>query len=215
MFPFGGDLASALQTLVISVPGLLLALAFHEFSHAWVATRLGDTTPEADGRLTMNPLAHLDPIGSLMLVFAGFGWAKPVEVHGQNFKSPLRDMALVAIAGPAANILLAVVSVLVLRLLNAAGAVDGALFGPLTLMVWASFVMNVGLAVFNLLPIPPLDGSRLLVWLLPPGPGEAVARLEPYAPLLLLGLLLTGVLGPVIRPLTSAVRGAILRGIGF
>ncbi len=215
MFPFGGDLASALQTLVISVPGLLLALAFHEFSHAWVATRLGDTTPEADGRLTMNPLAHLDPIGSLMLVFAGFGWAKPVEVHGHNFKSPLRDMALVAIAGPAANILLAVVSVLVLRLLNAAGAVDGALFGPLTLMVWASFVMNVGLAVFNLLPIPPLDGSRLLVWLLPPGPGEAVARLEPYAPLLLLGLLLTGVLGPVIRPLTSAVRGAILRGIGF
>lgn len=215
MFPFGGDLASALQQLAIAIPALLLALAFHEYSHAWVATRLGDTTPEADGRLTMNPLAHVDPIGALMLVFAGFGWAKPVQVQGHNFKSPLRDMALVAVAGPLANFLLAVVSAIVLKLMVENGLRSGPVLGPLFEMVRACFGLNIGLGVFNLLPIPPLDGSRILVWLLPRGPAEAVARLEPVAPFLLIGLLFLGVLGPLIWPVTSAVARTIRWGVGL
>jgi Zn-dependent protease len=215
MFPFGGDLASTLQQLAISIPALLLALAFHEFSHAWVATRLGDTTPEADGRLTMNPIAHLDPIGALMLVFVGFGWAKPVQVHGQNFKNPLRDMAVVAAAGPVSNVLLAVALALVLKGMLAYGVVDGPVFGALFAMVRVGFFMNIGLAIFNLLPIPPLDGSRILVWLLPRGPAEAVARLEPYAPLILIGVLVTGIHRPFLRPMYGAVVGAIRWGVGL
>lgn len=215
MFPFGGDLASALQQLAIAIPGLLLAFAFHEFSHAWVATRLGDSTPADEGRLTMNPLVHLDPVGTFALLFAGFGWAKPVQVHGQNFKHPLRDMALVAAAGPLSNFLLAVVCALVLRVLHAAGAVGGPILGPLEHMIRACLYMNIVLGVFNFLPIPPLDGSRILVWLLPARSGEAVARLEPYAPLLLLVLLVSGALRPVLWPLTSAVREAIRWGTGF
>ncbi len=212
MFPIGGDLAETVRALAVALPALLLALSFHEFSHAWVAVRLGDDTPIRDGRLTMNPMAHLDPIGALLLVVAGFGWARPVQVQGQSFRRPLRDMALVALAGPVANLLLAVLSVLAMRAMAAWGLHDGPVATPVWLMLQASFVMNVGLAVFNLLPIPPLDGSRILLWLLPAGPGQAVARLEAYAPLLLLVLLATGALRPILMPLVSAVQGAILWG---
>lgn len=212
MFAFGGDLAETVRWVVVAVPALLLALSFHEFSHAWVAVRLGDDTPAEEGRLTMNPIAHLDPIGALMLAFAGFGWAKPVQVRGQYFRRPLRDMALVAVAGPLANLLLAIVSALGLRLMAAAGAMHGPVVTPFWEMLRASFAMNVGLAVFNLLPLPPLDGARILVWLLPARQGEVVARLEAYAPLLLFVLLVSGLLRPILAPLVYSVQHAILWG---
>jgi len=215
MFGSWRDPTTFLLQVAIALPGLLLAIAFHEFAHAWLAVRRGDDTPAQDGRLTMNPLAHIDPIGALMLVIAGFGWARPVQVRAQNLKHPLRDMALVALAGPVANLLVAVASALVSRVLLETGAVRGPVFGPLHLMVQACFWLNVGLAVFNLIPLPPLDGSRILVWLLPYRAAEAVARLEPVAPLILLLLLVTGVLGPLIRPARAAVAGAILRGVGL
>lgn len=214
MFPVGMDPASLVQRLAVSIPGLLLALAFHEYCHARVAVRLGDPTPEEDGRLTMNPLAHLDPIGALMLVFVGFGWAKPVQVQGQHFKNPLRDMAAVAVAGPLANIVLATVSIVAWRLLEASGA-QGPVFDPLAAMLRTSFALNVGLAVFNLLPLPPLDGSRVLFWLLPARGAEVLARFEPYAPIALIALVVTGVLGPVLRPLYAAVASLILWGTRF
>lgn len=212
MFPFEGDSLETIRSLVVVVPALLLAVTFHEFSHAWLAVRLGDGTPAKDGRLTMNPISHLDPIGALMLVLVGFGWARPVRVQGQHFRRPLRDMALVAAAGPLANLVLAVVSALGLRAMMEAGAVEGPTATPLSLMLQASLGMNVGLAVFNLLPIPPLDGSRLLVWLLPARQAEMAARLEAYAPLLLLLLLATGLLRPILTPLVASVQRAILWG---
>ena len=214
MFSLGSDPASLVQRLAVSIPGLLLAVAFHEYCHARLAVRLGDPTPEEDGRLTMNPLAHLDPVGALMLVLVGFGWAKPVQVHGQNFKNPLSDMALVAVAGPLANIVLATASVLAWRLLEASGA-QGPVFDPLGAMLWTSFALNVGLAVFNLLPVPPLDGSRVLFWLLPAREAEVLARLEPYAPLVLIVLVVSGALGPILRPLYGAVASLILWGTRF
>jgi len=215
MFGPGGDPVAFLTQLAVRLPGLLLAIAFHEFAHAWLAVRRGDDTPAHEGRLTMNPLAHLDPIGALMLVIAGFGWARPVQVRGHNLKHPLRDMALVAVAGPVANVLLAVVTALVWRLMLETGATSGPVFGPLYAMVRACFSLNVGLAVFNLLPIPPLDGSRVLVWLLPARASEAVARLEPVAPLILLVLVFSGALWPLVGPPMAAVGGAILRGVGL
>lgn len=214
MFPVGMDPAALMQRLAVSIPGLLLALAFHEYCHARLAVRLGDPTPEEDGRLTMNPLAHLDPIGAIMLVFVGFGWAKPVQVQGQYFKSPLRDMAAVAAAGPLANLVLATLSILAWRLLEAAGA-QGSVFDPLGAMLRASFALNVGLAVFNLLPLPPLDGSRVLFWLLPARGAEALARFEPYAPLVLVALVLTRMHEPILRPLYGAVASFILWGTRF
>jgi Zn-dependent protease len=215
MFGPGLDPATFLLRLAIALPGLLLAIAFHEFSHAWVAVRRGDDTPAHDGRLTMNPLAHIDPIGALMLVLAGFGWAKPVQVRGGNLKHPLRDMALVAAAGPVANILLAVASAVVWRVMEQTGSTSGPVLGPLFAMVQVCFSMNVGLAVFNLIPIPPLDGSRVLVWLLPARAAESVARFEPVAPLIMLVLLFSGVLSPLIRPARDAVAVTILRGVGL
>ena len=215
MFPFEGDSLETIRWLVVRVPALLLAVTFHEFSHAWLAVRLGDGTPAKDGRLTMNPISHLDPIGALMLVLVNFGWARPVRVRGEHFRHPLRDMALVAAAGPLANVVLAIVSALGIRAMMEAGAVEGPTATPLSLMLQVSLEMNVGLAMFNLLPIPPLDGSRLLVWLLPARQAERAAWLEAYAPLLLLLLLATGLLRPILTPLVASVDGAIRWGVGL
>jgi Zn-dependent protease len=209
MFPASGDPASFLQGLALAIPGLLLAFATHEYMHARLAVRLGDDTPERDGRLTLNPFAHFDPIGALMLVIAGFGWAKPVQVQGQYFKSPLRDMAIVAAAGPVTNFVVAALLGVILSVMRAAGLVHGPVFDPLSAMVSIGLSINVGLGVFNLLPIPPLDGSRVLVWALPARWAEAVARMEPYAPLLLLALLFTGVLGRFVYPAVAFVEGLI------
>ncbi len=215
MFPLGDDPVETVRWLIVRIPALLLAVSFHEFSHAWLAVWLGDGTPAKEGRLTMSPISHLDPIGALMLVLVGFGWARPVRVQGSHFRRPLRDIALVAAAGLVANLVLAVVSALGLRVMRERGGVEGPTATPLWLMLQASFEMNVGLAVFNLLPIPPLDGSRVLLWLLPARPGEVVARLEAYAPLLLLLLLATGLFQPILTPLVSSVQGAIRWGTGL
>ena len=145
------------QVIVLLIPALVFSLSFHEFSHAWMAYRLGDSTAARMGRLTLNPMSHLDPIGSLALIFMGFGWAKPVPVDTRYLKNPRKDMVKVAAAGPISNIILAIIGALVLRLL----------FGTdlLSNSVKTFFIIfmqiNITLAVFNLLPVPPLDGSQI------------------------------------------------------
>lgn len=162
---------------------MVIAVTIHELAHAWVADRLGDPNPRLQGRLTLNPLAHLDPLGSLMLLITGFGWSKPVPVDAFNFDNPRRDMTLSALAGPTSNFILAVIISLVLKVI------------PFNLQLFSLsltiIVMNVALGVFNLLPVPPLDGSKILFGFLPPKQAaEWEDLLNRYGPILLILLII-------------------------
>lgn len=137
---------------------LLVAISIHEFSHAWMADRLGDPTPRINGRLTLSPLAHLDPIGTLMLLLTRFGWGKPVPIDPYNLENPRRDTALISLAGPASNLILATILSVFTGLLN---------LWFIDLLFLPIIILNTSLAIFNLLPIPPLDGSKILLGLLP------------------------------------------------
>ncbi|MCS7173553.1 MAG: site-2 protease family protein [Armatimonadetes bacterium] len=192
-----------LSHLLATALALLVAATAHEYAHAYVAVRLGDPTPRRLGRLTLNPLAHLDPWGTLLLLLAGFGWAKPVPVNPAYFPDPRRGMLLVAAAGPAANLIL----LMALGALARTGILPE--LGGLGALWLRLLYVNAVLAVFNLLPVPPLDGSRIL-WAFLRGEGETLyLRLQPYGPLVLLGLLLLGWLDPVIRaPVLWLVRWA-------
>ncbi|MBQ7038805.1 MAG: site-2 protease family protein [Clostridia bacterium] len=203
-----------LELLLAIVSYLLLVLVMlpvHELAHAWVATKLGDDTPRWHGRLTFNPFAHLDLWGTLMLVLFGFGYAKPVPVNPRNFRNPRRDMALVALAGPLSNLLMAVFVLLLFRLLVFLAPASGAV-----LMVGATLVnivapINIGLAVFNLLPIPPLDGSRIFSAILPSRWAFWMAQHEHQIRILLIILLATGALSTPINFLASRVYQILLK----
>jgi len=176
-----------IQGIILSAPAILFGLTIHEFSHGWVAWQLGDPTAKMMGRLTLNPLKHLDPIGTIALFLFRFGWAKPVPIDPRNFRHPTRDMAISSLAGPAANLLTAGVSGLVLRVLL--------LFhvgGFIVTLVSYFVLFNLILCFFNLIPIPPLDGSRLLYHLLPPNLAASYARLERYGFVILIGIIFLG-----------------------
>ncbi len=183
-----------LTGIFLSLPAILFGLTIHEFSHGYVALLLGDPTARAAGRLTLNPLKHLDPIGTLLLIlpWVRFGWAKPVPINPDNFRSPLRDLAISALAGPLANFLVAVVAGLLVRLFILTGRTG------FWLNLGNSFVFyNLVLAFFNLIPIPPLDGSRLIYYLLPARYASRLSELERFG---FLSLLLIFVIGlPVFR----------------
>lgn len=184
---------NSLADILAGIPAILLAITFHEYAHGKVAVMLGDRTPVYQGRLSLNPIHHLDPIGVLMLLLVGFGWAKPVQVNPYNFRVPLRrGMMYVGIAGPAMNLALAYLSA-VGRQLTTPG---GIIYSFWYYMLW----FNVMLAVFNLIPLPPLDGSKVLAGFLPRDKAWYLERLEPYGPIILLVLLVTGVIGAIIEP---------------
>lgn len=188
---------------------VLVVLPVHEMAHGYVAYRLGDPTAQNMGRLTPNPLAHLDPIGTLMIFLLGFGYAKAVPVNPYNFRNPKTGMALTALAGPVSNLLMAVLAVGLYRLLSffiTSAYVNSILYWML-ILVFAS--VNVGLAVFNLLPIPPLDGYRILSVILPDRWIYLIGRYENYLIILVMFLIFTGVLSTPI----SFVANFIFRGI--
>ncbi|HET9000607.1 MAG TPA: site-2 protease family protein [bacterium] len=196
-----------LRELLFLLPAVLVAVTIHEFAHALVADRLGDPTPRHLGRLTLNPLAHLDVLGTLFFVLFRFGWARPVPVNPRNFAHPRQGMLQVALAGPLANVTLAFVVGLLLKTQSLSGTVWGDLA---SMVVW----INVVLAVFNLIPIPPLDGSRILENLLPLEQAAAYARIQPYGTVLILLLLYTGVIGRVMFPAIEWLYG-LATGTGF
>jgi len=177
--------------LLISAPPILLALTLHEFAHAFTADRLGDPTPRNQGRLTLNPLAHLDPLGTILLFIARFGWAKPVQVDPRNFRNPQRDMMVVAAAGPASNLLLALIFGIIYQFMQ--GAPPETRTGVILQFIFSySVVINLILAFFNLLPIPPLDGSKIIRAFLPETFVPVFSKLESFGPFLLLGIIVLG-----------------------
>ncbi|WP_245803876.1 site-2 protease family protein [Geothermobacter hydrogeniphilus] len=202
---------------IMLVPALF-AITLHEVAHGFVAEKLGDPTARLLGRLTLNPFRHLDPIGTLALVLFGFGWARPVPVNFGNLRNPRQGMVLVALAGPAANLLIAVLSALLLRVVFLYGgrfagdmAFDHVL-QPVALMIASSLFINVLLGIFNLFPLPPLDGGRVMVGLLPERYGMQLARLEPFGFVLVLVLIFytpiwSGFLGPLIWSLVAVLSG--------
>ncbi len=203
---------------VMLVPALL-AIILHEVAHGYVAEKFGDPTARLLGRLTLNPLRHLDPIGTLAIFVFGFGWARPVPVNAGNFRRPRRDMIWVALAGPVTNLLLAVCSVLLLKLLSLVETYqlfEQATFvqfaNPLRLMAGFSLYINVLLGVFNLVPVPPLDGGRILTGILPEKQALLVSRLEPFGFVLIVFLvfftsLWSLVLSPIISGLVTFMAG--------
>ena len=179
---------------------LLIAMPIHEFSHGLMADRLGDPTPRKHKRLTLNPLRHIDPMGSLMILVFGFGWAKPVLIDAENFRHPRRDMALVAVMGPLSNIAVAFVANIVFVLLRYFDGYIAAMSMSFIFTIIGYIIMfNLWLAVFNLLPIPPLDGSKFFGALLPDQIYFRIMRYERYVGILLLVLIFTGRLLPFLQ----------------
>jgi len=217
------DIASA----ALWVFPLLLAVVCHEWAHGYVAFRLGDDTAARLGRLTLNPIAHVDPVGTIImpavLLLSGapflFGYAKPVPISWHNLRNPVRDMVYVAAAGPAMNLALAVVSAILLGMMIRVGGADpfaGSAIGggfavaaPIAVMAWRSVLINVVLAVFNLIPVPPLDGGRVAVGLLPPGLAAPLARAEPFGFMIVFVLLMTGSLSMILGPIVNLVIGLL------
>lgn len=191
-----GDPALFLQRLLLQLPALLVAVTVHELAHALVADRLGDPTARRLGRITLNPLPHIDPMGAICLVLAGFGWAKPVPVDARNFRHPVRDMFWVAVAGPIANFLAAFGAIVVYLWLRPSGLLPG----PILVALGAVFSLNLALGIFNLIPLPPLDGGHFLPYLLPRGAARLLQILERYGMLILLVLVFTGATGRIVRP---------------
>lgn len=200
----------SLNDIALMLPAIVLGLTFHEYAHGWTADRLGDRTARYQGRLTLNPAAHIDPIGLLLLFFAGFGWAKPVPVNPNNLKVDQRQgMLLVALAGPVTNMLLAVISAVVF------GALVGLNLPYFREIMQYMIQINVVLAVFNLIPIPPLDGSKILAGILP-GRQEWLYQLEQYGSIILILLVFTGLIGIVFRILVNPIYsmlGALARAV--
>lgn len=185
-------------SLLLSVPAILIAITFHEYAHGWAAYKLGDPTPKFYGRLTLNPLAHLDPIGTVMLLIFRFGWAKPVPINPNNFDNYRRDTALVSIAGPAANFLLAILFALIGRI------VMPFYIRPINMFLSISIYINIALAIFNLLPIPPLDGSKLLLLFLPYRYMYVMGFLEQYGFIIIVMLIaFTNFIGIIVSPIVN------------
>ena len=199
-----------LQQIIILAPPLLFSLTIHEYAHGYVAYQLGDPTAFNQGRLTLNPLKHLDPMGVLCFFILKIGWAKPIPVNPSYFKNPRKDLLWVSLAGPGINVVAVLGSALLVKLFTLFVHLGPAfIMMPIMQMLVMSVWINCILAVFNLVPIPPLDGSKILLGMLPPDLAKVYARLEPYGFIILLGLYYTGVLPKLIKPIIAIAQSLI------
>ena len=216
------NITQTLQFISVAVLPLVFAITVHEAAHGWVASKLGDPTAKQLGRLTLNPIPHIDPVGTIilpiaMLLLSGFifGWAKPVPVNIRNFHEPRKDMALVALAGPASNLMMALFWGLMWKLAVMLPDSMHWFAVPLLMMGKIGITFNLILMVLNLLPLPPLDGSRVLSWLLPTQLALKLDKIEPYGAFILIGLLLLGLWDRLIAPVTFFFSGLIEQILGL
>ena len=205
-----------LLSLLISITGVLIAITFHEFAHAFVADKLGDDTARREGRLSLNPKDHLDPVGTLMLLVAGFGWGKPVHVDPRNYSRKMsmeKGEALVSIAGPIMNFIMAFIFALIYCAVYKFGSMTflSSTLGSTTLLVLSGVIsINIGLGVFNLIPLPPLDGSKIFLPILPRGAKTWFIENERIFYIIFLVIWISGIAGNMISPLISKMTSAIL-----
>jgi len=194
--------------LIFAVPSILIASTVHEYFHAWTAVKLGDPTPKINGRLTLNPLAHIDPIGAIMMVLFKLGWSKPVPINEWNFKNRKRDKALTALAGPVSNLILATFAGLLYQFLGD--------YSLIAFFLYTFTTINISLAVFNILPIPPLDGHKIVGGFLPKKWSYWWEELEKYSWILILLLLIPfSPLSDILSSYINAVLSFFLRVFGF
>lgn len=191
----------SLTGLIAGLPGLVIALVIHEYAHAKAADVMGDFTPRMTGRLTLNPMAHIDPIGLIMLLVVRFGWAKPVMINARNFRNWRQGELLVAVAGPVANLIVAFISLLAMAVLFKLGVFSEGVRLVLSMMV----LFNINFAIFNMLPLPPLDGSKVLMVLLPGRLAYKLMSLERYSFIILIFLMMTPFLTMILIPLQRLV----------
>lgn len=205
--------------ILINVPITLIALTFHELAHGWVSTKLGDPTPRLRGRMTLNPMAHLDLIGTLLMVFTGFGWAKPVEVNPMYYKDRKKGMALVGAAGPLANLLLAIIGCVIWLLPYAIANFNGSVLPIWVTTTFGYFmqvfiIRNLCFMVFNLIPFPPLDGSRIIGMFLSNKAYYTLMNYERYSMIILMLLSISGVFSGIIGTGVYFVFDLLFKGIG-
>ncbi len=207
---------SRLVTLLISAPAVLIAITFHEYAHGYVAYKLGDDTAKNQGRLSLNPFAHLDPIGTLLLLVAGFGWGKPVEIDPRNFTRKMsmeKGEALVALAGPVMNFILAFVFTLIYCAIYKFASISftASNIGQIILLLVASTIsVNIGLGVFNLIPLPPLDGSKIIIPLLPTNAKEFFRNNEQIFYIIFILIWVTGIAGVIITPAINGITNGFI-----
>lgn len=200
--------------LILTLPAILIAITFHEFAHAFAADKLGDSTPRNQGRLTLNPLKHIDPVGFALLIVAGFGWGKPVEISPRNFNrniSMTKAEAIVSFAGPLMNFILTIISTIILAILlkfNLLSAVQPRVYWLIIVFIIELILINIGLGLFNLIPLPPLDGSKILNHFLPYEKRNWFERNQYILYIIFLGIWVTGIAGMVITPcITGVIKG--------
>ena len=201
----------SLTGLIAGLPGLVIALVIHEYAHAKAADVMGDFTPRMTGRLTLNPMAHIDPIGLIMLLVVRFGWAKPVMINARNFRNWRQGELLVAVAGPVANLIVAFISLLAMAVLFKLGMFSEGVRLVLSMMV----LFNINFAIFNMLPLPPLDGSKVLMVLLPGRLAYKLMSLERYSFIILIFLMMTPFLTMILIPLQRLVLSVFNLIIGL
>ena len=206
---------SDLVSLILTIPAVLIAITFHEFAHAFVADKLGDDTPRMQGRLNLNPLSHIDPIGGFLLLFAGFGWGKPVEVNPRNYTRKIsmeKGEALVSIAGPVMNFILAIIFTIIYCCLLKFGNIAflNSRVGTIIMqLIIATVSINIGLGLFNLIPLPPLDGSKVIMPVLPYRIKNWFITNQNIFYIVFLVIWITGIAGAIISPVINAVYRAI------
>lgn len=211
--------SSNLIATLFTLPAVLIAITFHEYAHAWVADKLGDETPSMQGRLTLNPLSHMDPVGFILLLFAGFGWGKPVEINTRNFNRNVsieKGEILVSLAGPVMNFILAIIFAIILGIVYmfAPSSFFATTIGSLVyILLQECVVINIGLGVFNLLPLPPLDGSKIFINLFPYNARRWIMEHEQIFYYAFLIIWITGIASIIISPIINFLYNGLMNGV--